>query len=149
LTFPYYPADSTATQEGLLNGVDNPYFLDITSTDGGTPASLIVSWEILASNGTTVLMSGDMENFVFWDENNNIPSGSSGSVFSSADYVPSSGTTGVGMSTGSWLGTYDATPTWTGTVVITGLPEIPIPGAIWLLGSGMIGLVGLRRKFRR
>ncbi|MEW6262177.1 MAG: hypothetical protein AB1641_03785 [Thermodesulfobacteriota bacterium] len=25
---------------------------------------------------------------------------------------------------------------------------VPIPGAIWLLGSGLLGLVGLRRKFR-
>jgi hypothetical protein len=24
----------------------------------------------------------------------------------------------------------------------------PIPGAVWLLGSGLVGLVGLRRKFR-
>lgn len=30
----------------------------------------------------------------------------------------------------------------TGTVV-------PIPGAIWLLGSGLIGLAGFRRKFRK
>lgn len=26
---------------------------------------------------------------------------------------------------------------------------VPIPGAVWLLGSGFIGLVGLRRKFRK
>lgn len=26
---------------------------------------------------------------------------------------------------------------------------VPIPSAIWLLGSGLIGLVGLRRKFRK
>jgi hypothetical protein len=26
---------------------------------------------------------------------------------------------------------------------------VPIPGAVWLLGSGMIALVGLRRKFRK
>jgi hypothetical protein len=26
---------------------------------------------------------------------------------------------------------------------------VPIPGAIWLLGSGLIGFVGLRRKFRK
>jgi hypothetical protein len=26
---------------------------------------------------------------------------------------------------------------------------VPIPGAVWLLGSGLIGLVGLRRKFFR
>ena len=26
---------------------------------------------------------------------------------------------------------------------------VPIPGAIWLLGSGLIGLVGIRRKFKK
>lgn len=26
---------------------------------------------------------------------------------------------------------------------------VPIPGAVWLLGSGLIGLVGLRRKFKK
>jgi len=26
---------------------------------------------------------------------------------------------------------------------------VPVPGAIWLLGSGLIGLLGLRRKFRK
>lgn len=27
-------------------------------------------------------------------------------------------------------------------------PNVPLPGAAWLLGSGLIGLVGLRRRFR-
>lgn len=26
---------------------------------------------------------------------------------------------------------------------------VPIPGAVWLLGSGIIGLIGVRRKFRK
>ena len=26
---------------------------------------------------------------------------------------------------------------------------VPIPGAIWLLGSGLIGLIGIRRKFKK
>jgi hypothetical protein len=26
--------------------------------------------------------------------------------------------------------------------------QIPIPGAVWLLGSGLVGLAGLRRKFK-
>jgi hypothetical protein len=30
----------------------------------------------------------------------------------------------------------------------TGGSEVPVPGAVWLLGSGLIGLVGLRRKFK-
>jgi hypothetical protein len=27
--------------------------------------------------------------------------------------------------------------------------QIPIPGAVWLLGSGLIGLIGLRKKFKK
>jgi len=26
---------------------------------------------------------------------------------------------------------------------------VPIPGAVWLLGSGLIGIVGIRRKFKK
>lgn len=26
---------------------------------------------------------------------------------------------------------------------------VPIPGAVWLLGSGLIGLIGIRRRFRK
>ena len=26
---------------------------------------------------------------------------------------------------------------------------VPIPGAVWLLGSGLIGLAGARRKFKK
>jgi hypothetical protein len=29
------------------------------------------------------------------------------------------------------------------------LSAIPIPGAIWLLGTGLIGIVGIRRKFKK
>ena len=32
------------------------------------------------------------------------------------------------------------------TYTITG---VPIPGAVWLLSSGLLGLVGLRRKFKK
>jgi len=34
-------------------------------------------------------------------------------------------------------------------VAISGYSPVPIPGAIWLLGSGLIGLVGFRRKFKK
>lgn len=29
------------------------------------------------------------------------------------------------------------------------ISTVPIPGAIWLLGSGLIGLIGIRRKFKK
>lgn len=28
------------------------------------------------------------------------------------------------------------------------IPGVPIPGAVWLLGSGLLGLLGLRRRFQ-
>jgi hypothetical protein len=32
---------------------------------------------------------------------------------------------------------------------LTELQSVPIPGAIWLLGSGLIGIVGIRRKLKK
>jgi len=26
---------------------------------------------------------------------------------------------------------------------------VPIPGAVWLLGSGVVGLIGLKRRMRK
>ncbi len=35
-----------------------------------------------------------------------------------------------------------------GSAVSDNFAMVPIPGALWLLGSGLIGLIGLRRKFK-
>jgi hypothetical protein len=32
-------------------------------------------------------------------------------------------------------------------LLITGASSTPIPGAIWLFGSGLLGLIGLKRKY--
>lgn len=34
-----------------------------------------------------------------------------------------------------------------GPVIASDVNPVPIPGAVWLLGSGLIGIVGIRRKF--
>jgi len=31
---------------------------------------------------------------------------------------------------------------------VADVAPVPIPGAIWLLGSGLIGMVGMRKKIR-
>jgi hypothetical protein len=33
--------------------------------------------------------------------------------------------------------------------VTTAAAPVPIPGALWLLGSGLIGLIGIRRRFKK
>ena len=32
--------------------------------------------------------------------------------------------------------------------VLATINQVPIPGAVWLLGGGLMGLLGLRRKFK-
>lgn len=39
-------------------------------------------------------------------------------------------------------------PNVDGEVTITPEATTPIPGAVWLLGSGLMGLVGIRRRQR-
>ena len=35
------------------------------------------------------------------------------------------------------------------TMTVGEFTGVPIPGAVWLLGSGLVGLVGIRRKFQK
>ena len=54
-------------------------------------------------------------------------------------------------SLGDWqLYLVDVSPDDEGTLISweLDLTPVPIPGAVWFLGSGLAGLVGLRRKFR-
>lgn len=48
---------------------------------------------------------------------------------------------------GGWQGPEGAGGTLDLTVTYTHTP-VPIPGAVWLLGSGLVGIAGLRRKFQ-
>ena len=125
----------------MVNVDDSNYHLIISSDPGTSPETLVVSWEIVDVADSTTVLAGTMENFLFWDENGNIPSGTSGSVFSSADYATSGAWQGVGLSDGAWSGTYDGDPTWSGTVTITAIPE---PATMALLGLG--GLLLRKRR---
>jgi len=42
---------------------------------------------------------------------------------------------------------FQGTATSPGSETIGGYYEVPLPGAMWLFGSGLMGLAGLRRKF--
>ena len=45
------------------------------------------------------------------------------------------------------MDTFNVTETWVNGDQIVTFSQIPIPGAVWLLGSGLVGLVGIRRRF--
>ena len=38
---------------------------------------------------------------------------------------------------------------WDGTLYPNDNPTVPIPAAAWLLGSGLVGLLGIRKRFRK
>lgn len=57
----------------------------------------------------------------------------------------------AGLLGNGWLGglTYDLAGSGQLIAIGGSPPPVPVPGAVWLLGSGLIGLLGLRRKFKK
>jgi hypothetical protein len=53
----------------------------------------------------------------------------------------------VGIAAGYWP--TDGTIPYTAFVDNIEVSEVPVPAAVWLLGSGLLGLVGLRKKIRK
>lgn len=110
----------------------------IFKTNGGSIVQQI-EWDTYP--GDAVLNSGTKLYLQLVKSGNAIPLYSAGtSVSGSAFTVLWSGVTST-TSMGITAGTITAAPHTFSTV--------PIPGAVWLLGSGLIGLAGLKRRFHR
>ncbi|MCK4795084.1 MAG: hypothetical protein KAV87_65750 [Desulfobacteraceae bacterium] len=50
----------------------------------------------------------------------------------------------TGLTIHTTLDPYENDTTWD-----AGMHAVPIPGAVWLLGSGLVGLVGIRKKLKK
>jgi hypothetical protein len=70
-------------------------------------------------------------------------------------WIPDSTATGIEVGDFTWYGAVRAgstAGTWqdvTTGIASTSPPVVPIPGAAWLLGSGLVGLIGLGRRRAR
>ena len=117
-------------------------------------------------NGTEYTVSGPGSSvFVFHSSYGTfIPSGSSMEIIGASyplpiDFASNGKFTGFYFNSGEIQGTMNyltgslPSPTGfggnitSGTASITG-SAVPIPAAIWLFGSGLVGLVGIRRRFK-
>ena len=91
-------------------------------------------------SATKAFTNGESQTYLITD--------SSGPI-SASDFTNYYSSTGGG--TGNWLAAVHVQNTssggsgsgWVGAVNVN---PVPIPGAVWLFGSGLAGLIGLRRK---
>jgi len=110
------------------------------------PLLALVSW-----NGNTVDFGDDVIEFLsyghgYWGNGTPVMNGDNTGFYGSGEVH------GVLQVTGTYSSiTFSHTSEgWHGlTVGAVDLAPVPIPAALWLFGSGMLGLVGLKRKIRR
>ena len=129
-----------------LAGIDFTYSANVAATGTLNSLDIAVTADSMANTGSITLLSGftvpDNTSIPLWDQGMGRTSfffndtsdhryaGAPDDVFVGWGWVDHS-TRGVHLKSSDWL--FTATP-------------VPVPAAVWLLGSGAVCLVGLRKK---
>ena len=133
-----FMAATESTELTFTAGVMESSELSLLETSLGSGEEILVGWDFLAGDGYTdgdpvylslEIGSGyDLSDLAIWlfDE-------STWSEFLASDLA--------------YDNTYASfTVTDFSGYAVTGTSSVPIPGAVWLLGSGLLGLIGIRRR---
>jgi len=141
------PTVDNAPPASDIIGLSTGGSVTITFSEAVTnPLLALVSW-----NGNTVDFGEDEITFLsyghgYWGNGTPVMNGDSTGFYGSGEVH------GVLQVTGTYSSiTFSHTSEgWHGlTVGAVDLAPVPIPAALWLFGSGLVGLVGLRRKISR
>jgi len=120
------------------SGTAEAHIIALGST--GLPAQ----WEILGSTPQT--LSPNESNIYYY---RGIQSRNYQSVWGISDYVYSTRVSSASISSSGSDVTLNNPGVWTVQEVPHGPSPVPIPPSVWLLGSGLIGLVGLKKRFKK
>ncbi len=123
--------NNTATHDSVANGESVVPVADGTSFDVLTTASGGIS-----GSNSLVGGLGDTLAYYLYTETGTVNSSPFGTTFN-ADSFSS-------VLLGAWTLASDGTLSFNGSNV--GVPEVPVPAAVWLFGSALIGLVGAGRR---
>lgn len=147
---PLLATGASLTGDGALNsGISYALlapFLTAQNSDGAG-ANLSYTDNLLSPGSNPVFNPADSANGLILVQSTGLSNVVNGSVNSSTNMVPAIWIYATGQDTYAYWQSYASTGSGSATSTLTPVATAtPIPAAAWLLGSGLMGLVGIRKK---
>ena len=143
-----------------FDATDGTWIISATDTSGLTWDGSTLNFESQVANGDDFSLEG----YFFWEGSNGSfgRENFTGTLFSdnsielsgfeivapassivTANYFALLADSGTEIINGSWDGSGIPSDDWSAVLQVA---PVPVPAAVWLFGSGLIGLIGMRKK---